>query len=276
MRKLLIFAVMAWPGMMGTACAQQSTPAQNQAISQPQATIMKKEKVAWPVLMQNFLTEPDAQGLVRFDYKRLTETPEALASLDAYITYHESLSPSTMDAASATAYWANLYNALTVRIVAENYPVKSIRKISKGPLPTGPWKRDISVVEGENISLDKIEHGILRVQYPSPLIHYMVNCASVGCPNLIAGEWSAANLDPRRDQAAREFINSPRGVRVTPKGLVVSSIYKWFDEDFGGNKSGVLNHIRQYADADLAAAIDKGAKITGYDYDWKLNGVGHE
>jgi len=267
MRQLLLMTALIWPGMAMTACADSP----DVQVRPPQV-----QSQTWSDLNRSYLSAPDAQGLVRFDYKRLTESPEAMASLEAYITYHESLKPSTMDAASATAYWANLYNALTVQVVAENYPVKSIRKISSGPFPTGPWKKDVSVVEGQDTSLDKIEHGILRQQYPSPLIHYMVNCASVGCPNLIGGEWSASTLDADREKAARDFVNSPRGARITKKGLVVSSIYKWFKEDFGGNKAGVLAHLRKYADEDLAAAIDGGAKIVGYEYDWTLNGVGHE
>ena len=297
--QFLQFMPLLWAGF-ATACAQapadipvNTTPVsevsqmqtETQVTAQPPiaqiATQAETQPVAvasqaWPSLMQNYLTAPDAAGLVRIDYAGIQSSPAAVASLDNYIAFHEGLAPSQMNAAAATAYWANLYNALTVKVVVDNYPVKSIRKISSGPLPTGPWKKDVSIVEGEDISLDKIEHGIMRQKFPSPLIHYMVNCASVGCPNLIAGEWQISNLDADRDQAARDFINSPRGARITSKGLVVSSIYKWFDEDFGGSKEGVLNHLRQYANADLAAAIDGGAKITGYDYDWTLNGVGHE
>ncbi len=267
MRRLLLLSVLLWPAFAGSACAD--SPAVQAAAP------VKAESTAWPDLMKAYITEPDAQGLVRFDYKKLTESPSAMASLDQYIAYHESLSPSQMDPKAATAYWGNLYNALTVKVVADAYPVKSIRKVGSA-LSLGPWKKDISVVEGNDISLDDIEHGIMRKQFPSPLIHYMVNCASVGCPNLKAGEWEVATFDSDRDAAARDFVNSPRGARITNKGLVVSSIYKWFDEDFGGSKQGVLNHLRQYADEDLAAAIDGGAKISGYEYDWTLNGVGHE
>ena len=83
--------------------------------------------------------------------------------------------------------------------------------------------------------------------------------------------WEANTLDAARKKAATDYINSPRGVKITPKGLVVSSIFKWFKEDFGGSKANVLKHIRQHANPQLAAAIDSGATITGYDYDWSLN-----
>jgi len=111
----------------------------------------------------------------------------------------------------------------------------------------------------------------MRKKYPSPLIHYMVNCASIGCPNLKDGLWHADTLDADRQKAAEVFVASSRGVRITKKGLQVSSIYKWFQSDFGGNKDGVLKHIRQYAAPELAKAIDDGAKIRGFEYDWDLN-----
>jgi len=188
----------------------------------------------------------------------------------AYIEHLSTLNPANMADAEAIAYWANLYNALTVDVILENYPVKSIRDIKSG-FSSGPWKRDVITIAGQLISLDEIEHGILRKQFPSPHIHYMVNCASIGCPNLKSGIWKAETLDADRDAAARVFVNSPRGVRVDGNGLEVSSIYKWFKKDFGGSKKTTLAHIAKYAEGDLAAAIAAGAKINGFDYDWSLN-----
>ena len=168
------------------------------------------------------------------------------------------------------AYWANLYNALTVQIVTENYPVKSIRDIKSG-WRAGPWKRDLVTVEGETLSLDNIEHDIMRPTYGTPLVHYMVNCASVGCPNLKETPWQAETLDADLDQAARAFINSPRGVNSNKGRLQVSSIYKWFDDDFGGSQQGVLNHLAQYADEDVAAKLLGRKKIDKFDYNWGVN-----
>jgi hypothetical protein len=103
------------------------------------------------------------------------------------------------------------------------------------------------------------------------MVHYMVNCASIGCPNLLDKIWVGETLDADREQAARDFINSPRGVAIDGNKLELSSIYNWFKEDFGGSKSTTLEHVRQFANPDLLAALDAGAKIDGYDYDWKLN-----
>jgi len=112
----------------------------------------------------------------------------------------------------------------------------------------------------------------MRKNYPNPaMVHYMVNCASIGCPNLGDKVWVGATLDKDREQAARDFINSPRGVAIDGADLEVSSIYNWFKEDFGGSKSTTLEHIRKFAGPNLRAALDAGAKIDGYNYNWDLN-----
>lgn len=223
------------------------------------------------MIIEKYISKPDATGLARFNYGALKANQADRETLDAYIEELQNTYPSTLTEDEAIAFWANLYNAVTIKVVTDNYPVKSIREIKSGVFSPGPWKKDLVTVNGKKMSLDDIEHETLRKEYPSPLIHYMVNCASVGCPNLKSGLWDADTLDEDREQAAREFINSPRGVLVTEKGLQISEIYKWFKEDFGTSKENILAHIREHADEDLAKTIDEGARIVSYDYDWSLN-----
>jgi len=224
----------------------------------------------WDAALQGYVKALDADGVARFDYAGLTANAADRQLLKDYIAYLETQNPDSMSENEALAYWANLYNAVTIDVVINKYPVSSIRKIRSG-FSIGPWKEDRVTINGARMSLDDIEHGTMRKKYPSPLIHYMVNCASIGCPNLKDGLWKADTLDADRAAAARAFVASPRGVRLTDKGLQVSSIYKWFQSDFGGNKDGVLAHIREYAGPELAKAIDGGAKIRGFEYDWDLN-----
>lgn len=224
----------------------------------------------WDTALQGYVQPVDAQGIARFDYAGLNANAADRQLLKDYIAHLETLNPDVMSTNEALAYWANLYNAVTVDVVVDNYPVTSIRKIRSG-FSIGPWKEDRVSVNGKRISLNNIEHDIMRKKYPSPLVHYMVNCASIGCPNLKDSLWHADTLDADRKAAAEAFVNSPRGARITSKGLQVSSIYKWFQSDFGGNKDGVVKHLRQYAGPELAAAIDGGAKIRGFEYDWDLN-----
>ena len=221
-------------------------------------------------MLDKYLNDPDAIGLARFNYGALHANADDRAALAAYIETLEGTDVAALSTDEAIAFWANLYNAVTIKVVIDNYPVKSIREIKSG-WRAGPWKRNLVTVNGKSLSLDDIEHDILRKQYPSPLLHYMVNCASIGCPNLKSGLWTAATLRADQDAAARAYINSPRGVRITGKGLKISSIYKWFKEDFGGNKAGVIAHLKDHATGELATALNNGASIKKYDYDWSLN-----
>jgi hypothetical protein len=124
------------------------------------------------------------------------------------------------------------------------------------------------------MSLDDIEHGALRAEYRDPRIHYAVNCASVGCPNLLDRPWRASTLDADLDAAARAYVNHPRGVAVRPDGtLQVSSLYKWYDEDFGASDAGIIEHLRQNADEPLAAQLAGDVRITADAYDWALNDI---
>jgi hypothetical protein len=103
-------------------------------------------------------------------------------------------------------------------------------------------------------------------------VHYAVNCASIGCPNIWPRAWRAATLERELDAAAAAFVNHPRGVTVLPDGrLRVSSIYGWFREDFGGSEAGVVAHLRHYAAPALAARLGEGTAIAEDAYDWALN-----
>jgi len=233
-----------------------------------QAVNSQASHAAFTNILQKYVSAPDGQGLTHFNYGGLKANPADKAALDSFIKSLEAVNPSSLSTNAAIAYYANLYNAVTVQVVTENYPIKSIKTL--GPLGSGPWKKKLFTINGTPASLNNVEHDIMRKQFPSPYVHYMVNCASVGCPNLLDNAWEAGTLDANRRRAAAAYINSPRGVQITPRGLKISSIFKWFKEDFGG-KSGTLKHIRQYARPELAQAIDNGAKIVDYGYDWSLN-----
>ena len=232
-------------------------------------SVLSEKHQVWSELLAAY-THPTETGLIVVDYAALKGSDKGMKLLQGYIDALARQSPSAIPRAEAMAYWANLYNALTVQIVAENYPIDSIRDIKSG-LRKGPWKRKLVTVEGRKLSLDNIEHDIMRPAFKSPLVHYMVNCASIGCPNLKMSAWQAQTLDADLERAARAYINSPRGVSIKDDRLMVSSIYKWFMEDFGGNQAGVITHLLDYADADLAAQLRKYDKISKYKYDWAIN-----
>jgi hypothetical protein len=221
----------------------------------------------------------DAAGLHRVDYAGWKANRADHQVLEAFIVASAGAQPSRMARAERFAYWANLYNAITIDLIIETFPVSSIRKIRSAGTTwsfaavLGPWKTPVVTVEGRELSLDDIEHKILRPQFNDPRVHYAVNCASVGCPNLPVRLWRAETLDADLDAAARAFINSDRGVQVLDEGRAVrlSSIYQWFAKDFG-DANGLRTHLARYATGERAGALKAGARIAGYQYDWSLNG----
>ncbi|MEM9054211.1 MAG: DUF547 domain-containing protein [Pseudomonadota bacterium] len=223
----------------------------------------------WDNLLGKYIVE-NADGVNRFDYSGLKNNTEDTAALAAYLDSYATLDVDALSEDEQFALYSNAYNALTIQHMIERYPVKSIRS---GYI-VGPWKKVKMVIDGEELSLDAIENDVLRVEWDDPRVHYAVNCASIGCPNLQDKAWRAETLDEDLDAAAVDFVNHPRGVTVRDKGgLQVSRIYKWFREDFGGNDQGVIDHILEYAEPELAENIRANANIKKHAYDWGLNDV---
>jgi len=224
----------------------------------------------WDDILAKYLSEhPD--GVNRFDYAALRDAPSDRAVLEDYIDALEAAAPSDMSEDEAFAYWANLYNAVTVRLIVVEAPETSIREIRPRFWSIGPWGVERVTVEGEDLSLDNIEHDIMRPTFKAAMVHYAVNCASIGCPNLKPTAWRAEGLDAELEAAARAYVNHPRGVTVTEDGLVVSRIYRWFREDFGDSEEGVIEHLLRFADPQLAAQIEANPDIADHKYDWALN-----
>ena len=215
---------------------------------------------------------PSNDGINRVAYGKVT--PQDRQALVAYLTALVNTPISKYNRNEQRAYWINLYNALTINTVLDRYPVKSIRdiNISPGLFSSGPWGKKLIRVEGEELSLDDIEHRILRPIWRDPRTHYTVNCASLGCPNLAAKPYTANNMEAMLDEGARAYVNNPRGATVTGDGkLVTSSIYVWFKDDFGGSDQGVIEHLKKYAKPELAQKLARVTKISGDQYDWGLN-----
>lgn len=228
---------------------------------------------AWDRLLETYV-KPGADGLNRVDYAAFKSAGHA--ELKQYVQQLEAVDPRALNRSEQFAFLANLYNAKTIDIVLDNYPVRSIKDISLGgglfaAFTGGPWKAKVIKVNGADLSLDDIEHGILRPLFKDPRVHYSVNCASIGCPNLQTRAFTGARLDAQLDAAAKVYINHPRAVNVTQGKLVVSSIYEWFKADFGGSDQGVLAHLRKYAGPELKAKLETVKVISDSLYDWRLN-----
>jgi len=186
--------------------------------------------------------------------------------LDTYITYLEKTRPdNSWSANKQKAFWINAYNAYTIKLILENYPLKSIMDIKKEGKTA--WKIPFAKVGGKTYTLDHIEHEILRKKLFDPKIHVGVNCASGSCPKLGNVAFTEANVDTELTKLMKAFINDPTRNKIDKKKVQISEIFNWFKSDFTKNGS-VIDYLNRYADTE----IKSNAKISYKKYDWSLNG----
>ncbi|MCY3594511.1 MAG: DUF547 domain-containing protein [Bacteroidetes bacterium] len=227
----------------------------------------------WQAILDTYLVTDDPSGIHLFDYQALQENTADRQRLNQYLEQLQELDPRQYARDVQMAYWINLYNAVTIRVVVDAYPVESIMQINNEEKPnSGPWKDIHATVAGIPLTLDNIEHDILRPIWQDNRIHYAVNCASLGCPNLASQAFTAANLEQLLDENAKEFVNHLRAVELLDEAFgVTSSLYFWYMEDFGDSEAGVLAHLQKYADEDLAEQLKGFEGSLDHEYDWRLN-----
>ena len=227
----------------------------------------------WASFLRRYV-RAGADGINRVDYAGVSAADRA--GLAADLSRLRQVPVSSLSRGEQRAFWSNLYNELTVNVVLQHYPVASIRKINLSPglfSASGPWDAKLIQVEGQPVSLNDIEHRILRPIWRDPRTHYALNCASLGCPNLRPAPYGKAEMEAQLDQAARDYVNSPRGFRVRGGRLYVSSIYEWYQADFGGTDRGVIEHLKRYAAAEKRRSLQGISSISDDHYDWALNGT---
>ena len=219
-------------------------------------------------LLKRFVVK-SSDGVARVNYRGLKSQQ---SRLQAYLKRMQAVNVPGLSSNAAKAFWMNLYNAKTLDVVLDHLPVRSIRDINLGGglLARGPWKKKILEVGDKALSLDDVEHAIARKTWKDPRLHYGFNCASIGCPNLLTSAFTAKNVDRLLDEAARAYINHPRGVSANKDGLTVSKLYQWYKSDFG-NERQLFNHWSAYADSALKTKIQQIGSIKAYRYDWSLN-----
>lgn len=180
--------------------------------------------------------------------------------LEAYLDILEANVPSKSWSRNATlAYWINVYNAFTVKLIVDNYPVHSIKEISN------PWGKKFFTLGGQKYSLEQVEHEILR-KMGEPRIHFAINCASISCPNLLNEAYTEAELSKQLAQVAKSFINDKTKNTITKSKIEISEIFNWFAGDFK-TKGSVIDFLNQYSNI----KIDSKAKTTYKNYNWNLN-----
>lgn len=191
--------------------------------------------------------------------------------LDAYLEGLAKIDPENLAREERFAFYINAYNAWTIKLILTGYPgVTSIKKL--GSLFESPWKKKFVRIGGRLTTLDHIEHDILRPEFKDPRIHFAVNCASRGCPPLYQEPFVGSQLDRQLNEVTRHFINSSEYNRLEGNTLYVSSIFKWFSQDFNED---IIGFFQTYASGKLKSDINtrkSSLKIKYLSYDWSLNG----
>ncbi len=192
--------------------------------------------------------------------------------LDRYLKVLENVNSEGLSRNEQFAFYTNAYNAWTIKLILKGYPgVKSIKDL--GSLFKSPWKKKIVRIDGKVITLDDIEHKILRPRYKDPRVHFAINCAAKSCPPLRPEPFRGNILDRQLDDSTRAFVNNPKSYRFEGNNLFVSRIFKWFSEDFNND---ALGFFIKYATGDLRKKLEaKSGKISVQylEYDWSLNGM---
>lgn len=224
----------------------------------------------WDRILRTYVIANHPSGINRFRYGSVNKDDRK--TLKGYIERMAALDPRTFSRQEQKAYWLNLYNALTVNLVIEHYPVKSIRNIADKNLPDGPWDSKLVTIADQKVSLNDIEHRILRPIWQDNKIHFGLVGANLGCPSLIAKAFTAKNSEDLLKQSRRDFVNDSRGVKLANGKLEASELFSWYQQDFAKTDKNLIKFFAFNAD-DRKALYLLGftGKIDYKTYDWALN-----
>jgi len=207
---------------------------------------------AWDKLLKKYVAD---NGDVNYkDFK--TE----VKLLNAYIDYLATkILSEDWNKQEKLAYFINVYNANTIKLILDHYPIKSIKDIKN------PWSKNRIKIGDENFSLSDIENKILR-KMNEPRIHFAINCASISCPRLLNQAYTAKNVETLLEQVSKDFINYSEKNIISKENAQLSKIFDWYKKDFN-KKVSLIDYINQYS----KVKMNSDAKITYLDYDWSLN-----
>jgi len=224
---------------------------------------LKMNHGAWDAILKKYVAVEHPSGVNRFRYSEVTDQDKK--SLDEYLEFLQRMDPRQLNHDRKKAYWMNFYNAAIVQIVLDKEPGSTIRDVS------GLWKKKRFEVTMQEMSLDDIEHGVIRPFYNDPRVHFGFTPATIGSGNILPVAFTHENIERLLDQNTRDFFSkSDRGMLVDGKTLRISTIFRWYKDDFGGSKENIKAFIKKYVPAEVASKIDQTTRIT-YQYNWKLN-----
>ena len=224
---------------------------------------LKMNHSAWDEILKKYVVTDHPSGVNRFRYDDVTA--EDKAAVEAYLTYLQSRDPRQLNHHRKKAYWMNFYNAAIVSIVLTEQPEDTIRDVGR------IWTKKRFVVTRQEMSLNDIEHGVIRPFYNDPRVHFGFTPATIGSGNILPMAFTGQNVEELLDLNTRAFFaNSERGMLIQGRTLRISSIFKWYKDDFGGTNGSVRTFIKKHVPQEVADAIDQTTRVS-YQYSWSLN-----
>ncbi len=236
-------------------------------------TNAKKKHELFTAILQQYVHN----GLVNYSALKTDK------QLNEYVEMLNNINPDTIaDKNDRLAFWINAYNAFTLKVITDNYPVKSINELHTGGrilghvLGTTVWHKEIFKVNGKSISLNNIEHDIIRKKFKEPRIHFALVCGALSCPPLRNEAYEGAELERQLDDQAKLFFNdsTKNKFNLKTRTAELSKIMDWYESDFGNSDEEILMFISPYLPEEIARDIKENAEkweIDYLDYDWGLN-----
>lgn len=211
----------------------------------------------WDDLTRKHITSSGKVDYAGFK-KDKTELEKYIKELQSY---HKDVS--TWGKNKRLAYWINVYNAVTVKLIVNNYPVKSITDLYGGK----PWDQKLINLGGTDYSLDVIENKIIIAKFNEPRIHFAVNCAAKSCPKILNRAWTEDNIQRYLTKQTKAFLTNSSQNKITKDKVTISKIFDWYKKDFGTTDENVIKFINKYSDTE----VNSTATVAYNDYDWSLN-----
>lgn len=261
LRRLLPLLALAGVSLAAPAAAPGTAPAAPRAPAAVAAGPI--DHSAFDRVLKKYV---NGQGLV--NYKALKADPK---EFNQYLELLSKNPPAARGSkADQMAYWINAYNAYTIKLILEHYPLKSIKDIGSSvqiPFVSTPWAAKFFSIGDTKMSLDNIEHGVLRKKFNDPRIHFAVVCASLSCARLRSEAYTGEQLERQLDDQGRDFVNNPAKNKVGKTTAQLSKYFDWYKGDWNKSGQSVAAWVNKYA----TIKMDPTAKISFMDYNWKLN-----
>ena len=217
----------------------------------------------WDELLKKYVSDHPS-GISRFDYDGVTAADKA--RIEEYLAMLEQLDPRQMSMGTQKPYWLNLFNASLIWQVIDSEPETSIKEISSRVL----WRKKRLYISMQDVSLDIIEHGILRTNFDDPRIHFGITGGTLGSANILNTAYTQENVEELLEQNTRDFLNQPRGLSFDKGRPTLSTIFKWYSKDFGARADDIKAFVAKYL-SDEKKQLWNDARRFGYSYDWGLN-----